>query len=175
MKYFAYGENMLSLQLRSIVPDAVPCQVGKIMGYKLFFHNRGPEDASGKCNIVPVNDPSCEIFGVLYDIPTHHRYLLDKAEDLGYCNQEIILKVFPVENACHVSETGLFAFTYVAHKDNIFEDLVPFAWYKDRVIQGAREHHLPLDYIHRLEQYACVQDPNSQRANKQKRSLAIIY
>lgn len=179
MKYFAYGERMCSVQLHNVVPGAVSLGAAKVMGYKLFFHNRGQDDFSGKCNIVPVKDPTCEVYGVLYEIPASDRYLLDKAESLGFGNQEITLKVFPVTNEIgHLvpsyPDLGVFAFAYIAHKDNIFEDLVPFTWYKELVINGARAHGLPADYIHHLEQFAAVQDPNVQRANKQKRYLESI-
>jgi len=178
MKYFAYGEKMFSPQLFCVVPGAVCLGIGKIMGYKLYFHNRGHDDPSGKCNIVPVKDSNSEVFGVLYEIPSQDRYLLDKAEGLGYGNQDITLQVFPVkmvDNAMVTQSEGLFSFTYIAHKDNVFEDLVPFTWYKEMVISGAREHHLPSDYIHHLEQYAAAPDPNVQRANKQKRYLESLF
>ena len=145
-------------------------------GYKLLFHNRGSTDHSGKCNIVPVKDPANEVYGVLYEIPPRERYLLDKDQGLGYGNQEITLKVFP-ENADNpdLPLAGVFAFTYIAHKDNVFEDLVPFSWYKELVISGAKEHLLPADYIHHLEQFSSSQDPNVHRAIKQKRYLETQF
>lgn len=174
--YFAYGEKMFSPQLYNAVPHATCLGVAKVIGYKLFFHNRSHEDASGKCNIVPVADLSSEIFGVLYNIPLGERHLLDKSESLGYGNQEISLKVYPVSAQLHhLSANEIFAFTYVAHKDNVFEDLVPYSWYKELIICGAREHNLPANYIHQLEQYACAQDPNLQRAIKQKRYLESLF
>ncbi len=178
MKYFAYGELMFSARLQKVVPEATYLGVAKLMGYKLFFHNRGHDDPSGKCNIVPVKDPSCEVFGVVYEISTRDRYLLDKDQSLGCGNQDVTLKVFPVNtdetNAFGTCDKGVFAFTYIAHKENIFEDLVPYHWYKEMVLSGAREHHLPSDYIHHLEQYAVTLDPNVQRANRQKRYLESI-
>lgn len=170
MKYFAYSEKMFSHHLNHIVREVICLGVVKAIGYKLFFHNRGIDDFSGKCNIVPVNDLSQEVYGVLYEIKEEERYLLDRSEGLGISTQEIILKVYPV----NTQEEGVFAFTYVAHKDNVFEDLVPFSWYKEMVISGAKEHQLPENYIHHLEQYACSEDPNVQRANKQKRVLGSV-
>lgn len=175
MKYFAYGENMFSPKLYDIALEAICLGVYKIIGYRLSFHNRGYDDPSGKCNIIPVKNPKYEVYGVLYEIAQNEKCLLDKAQGLGYANQEITLKVFPVRSENNQAglnlESGVFAFTYIADKDNVFEDLVPFSWYKEMIITGAREHQLPADYIHHLEQYACTQDPNVQRANKQKRYL----
>lgn len=171
MKYFAYGEKMFSPQLLGVVPDAICLGVVKVMGYKIYFHNKGIDDPSGKCNIVPVKDPACEVYGVLYEIQSRDRYLLDKDQGLGYGNQEITLKVFPAKESESLSPQGIFAFTYIAHKDNVFEDLVPFSWYKALVLKGAIEHGLPAEYIHHLEQFSSTQDPNVHRANKQKRYL----
>ncbi|HRE32215.1 MAG TPA: gamma-glutamylcyclotransferase [Candidatus Berkiella sp.] len=178
MKYFAYGEMMFSAKLHHIVPEATCLGIAKVMGYKLFFHNRGHDDASGKCNIVPVKDPNCEVYGVIYEINNRHRYLLDKDQSLGCGSQEITLKVWSVKSPdtheLASQENGIFAFTYIAHKDNIFEDLVPYNWYKEMILSGAKEHHLPSEYIHHLEQYAETYDPNVQRANRQKRYLESI-
>lgn len=178
MKYFAYGEMMFSPQLIHIVSDVKCLGVAKVMGYRMYFHSRGLNDPSGKCNIVPVKDADSEIYGVLYEIPVSQRCLLDKAEGLGYGNQETTLKVFPAnpedkDNA--IPASGVYAFTYIAHKDNVFEDLVPYSWYKEIIISGAKEHHLPADYIHYLEQFASTPDPNVQRANKQKRYLESSF
>lgn len=172
MKYFAYGEMMFSARLQKVVPNAICLGTAKVMGYKLYFHNRGHDDPSGKCNIVPVKDPCCEVYGVVYEIGQRDRYLLDKDQSLGCGNQDVTLKVFPVDNAS--DSNGWFAFTYIAHKENIFEDLVPYHWYKEMVLSGAREHNLPAEYIHHLEQYAVTYDPNVQRANRQKRYLESI-
>jgi len=176
MKYFAYGEMMFSARLQKVVPDATCLGVAKIMGYKLFFHSKGHEDPSGKCNIVPVKDPSCEVYGAVYEISARDRHLLDKDQSLGCGSQDVTLKIFPVkeESDLVAFNSGVFAFTYIAHKENIFEDLVPYHWYKEMVLSGAREHHLPSEYIHHLEQYAVTYDPNVQRANRQKRYLESI-
>ncbi|MGD9592678.1 MAG: gamma-glutamylcyclotransferase [Candidatus Berkiella sp.] len=174
MKYFAYAEKMFCAHMYHTVPHAKCLGVVKIMGYKIAFHNRGSQDFSGKCNIVPVSDPKCEVYGVLYDIPEQERSLLDKDQSLGFGNQEITLRVFPVDENPLIAPNGLFAFTYVAYKDNIFEDLVPYTWYKKLILSGAKEHQLPAEYIYRLEQFSSTQDPNVHRETKQKRYLGSL-
>lgn len=168
MKYFAYGEKMFSPNLLNIIPKATHCGVAKIMGYKLFFHRKSQNDISGKCNIIPVKDPASEVYGVLYQLTDLERCVLDKEQSLGHRSQAINLRVFPVEGA---STEGEFAFTYVCEKDNVFEDLVPYSWYKEMIIEGAKEHNLPEDYICFLQQIASMQDPNIHRATKVKRYL----
>lgn len=171
MKYFAYGEKMFSPNLLKIAPGAVYSGAAKLMGYKLCFHSRGQNDFSGKCNIVPVKDPASEVYGVLYSLTSEEKCLLDKEQSLGWGNEAINLRVFPLNR---LSAEGEFVFTYVAHKDNIFEDLVPFTWYKETIIEGAKEHHLPENYIYSLQQIASMQDPNIQRATKERRYLEAL-
>lgn len=170
MKFFAYDDKMFSPLLHSILQEATCLGIAKVVGYKLYFHNRGANDPSGKCNLVRVRDSQESVYGVLYDVVAREKHLLDRAEALGYGNQEITLKVEPLmlmggaDNPC-------FAFTYVAHKENVFEDLVPFSWYKELVLSGAKEHHLPDVYLHYLQQIASTQDPNVARESKNKRFL----
>lgn len=170
MKYFAYDDKMFTPCLHHIVQDANCLGVARLAGYKLYFHKRTSQDYSGKCNLVRVNDPAVGVYGVVYQIDTRDKYLLDKIESLGYGTQEIALKVEMLAEDGQKT-APCYAFTYIAHKDNVFEDLVPFRWYRDLVVVGAREHHLPLDYIHHLEQIAAMQDPNVARETKQKRFL----
>lgn len=166
MRYFAYGSNMCSLHLKQQVPDAQSIGIAVLKGYQLMFHKLGNLDGSAKCNIVPARDPEQRVYGVLYDISPRSRYILDKAERLGYGNHDITLKVYPVHtDACGLIEEaeGIYAFTYIAHKERVRDDLVPFTWYKELVIAGAQEHHLPESYVDKLESCAAIPDPNQKR------------
>ena len=167
MKYFAYGANMYTPHLMMHAPQVLFLGIAKLKGYHLYFHKLGNADESGKCNIVQTRDPNHVVYGVLYDVPARHRCVLDKAEKLGYGNQDITLKVYPVQKSglsgYVESGEGIYAFTYVAHKERVREHLVPFTWYKELVIAGAREHGLPESYINELKHYEAVQDPDPQR------------
>ena len=174
MKYFAYGSNMHTPHLLQQVPDATVLGIAKLKGYQLFFHKLGQEDGSGKCNIIPVRHGSCEVYGVLYDIPPRSRYILDKAEKLGYGHQDMTLKVTPLlphTQGYLESPEGVFAFTYIAHSGQVRDNLMPFTWYKNTVLLGAREHHLPEEYIRELEQYVAIPDPDITRESLQQRQL----
>jgi hypothetical protein len=173
MKYFAYGEKMFSPQLLNVVPGAMILGVAKVIGYKLYFHKSCLTSPAGKCNIIAVPDRNCEVYGVLYNIPTEDQPLLDRAEGVGLGTTEIPITVYPLDQANNVGPQ-IYAFTYIAHKEVIFEDLVPFTWYKELVIYGAKEHHLPKEYIHHLEQYATMVDQDRQRAGRQKKYLDLI-
>ena len=60
------------------------------------------------------------------------------------------------------------AFSYVAHPDYIVTSLVPYTWYKDFVISGAREHGLPREYIRILESQDADADPDPDREQKER-------
>ena len=171
MYYFPYDEKMFSPDLLTLLPQ-VKCLGGaKLMGYKLSFHRKGESDPSGKCNMTPSKDPSSAVYGILYALTNEERCLLDKIEGIGTRREAIDVRVLLLTAELAECE---FAFTYVAHKENIFEDLVPYQWYKDRVIEGAKLHQLPEDYISMLSQVASMPDPNIQRATKEKRYLEAL-
>lgn len=171
MKFFAYDDKMFSPLLHSILQEATCLGIAKVAGYKLYFHNRGSQDPSGKCNLVRVRDSQESVYGVLYEVVAREKHLLDRAGALGYGNQEITLKVEPLMPGREIDNNPCFAFTYVAHKENVFQDLVPFSWYKELVLSGAKEHRLPEIYLHYLKQIASTQDPNVAREFKNKRFL----
>lgn len=178
MKYFAYGSNMHVPHLLKQIPDATVLGIAKLKGYQLFFHKLGHDDGSGKCNIIPVRHGSHEVYGVLYDIPPRSRSILDRAEKLGYGNQDMTLRVIPVHKSEHEyleNPEGVFAFTYIAHSARVRDNLMPFSWYKNTVILGAREHDLPESYIRELEQYVAIPDPDLNRDSLQQRQLASEF
>ncbi len=168
MRYFAYGANMHTSHFKKCVPDAEMLGVVKIKGYQIKFNKIGNLDGSGKCNIIPCKNPMEEVYGVLYQVSSRSRYLLDKAERLGYGNHDMTLKAYFYDrlqiNQKPKQEEGVYAFTYIAHQERIRGDLMPFTWYKDLVLAGAIEHQLPQSYIDRLESYVAIDDPNVQRA-----------
>ena len=47
---------------------------------------------------------------------------------------------------------------------DIDSTLQPYDWYKRLIVEGARFHGLPEDYITAIEAVSCATDPNSTRA-----------
>lgn len=163
MRYFAYGANMHTGFFKRQFPDVKAVGVARIQGYQLFFHKFSYHDGSGKCNILPTRDINQEVYGVIYDISPRSRYLLDKVEQLGYGTQDVMLKVHPILVDEQATLDNQYAFTYIAHRESIREDVCPFNWYKELVVAGAREHQLPEHYLNRLETSRAIEDPNQQR------------
>lgn len=60
---------------------------------------------------------------------------------------------------------------YIAKKPQHDPALRPYTWYKRFLVEGAREHSLPAEYIAELERIEAVPDTNEQR-DREKRALA---
>jgi gamma-glutamylcyclotransferase (GGCT)/AIG2-like uncharacterized protein YtfP len=160
-KYFAYGSNMLKERLVERVPSALVRATGYIEGYTIRF-NKKSVDGSGKCNLVKTEDDKDRVYGVVYDFLDADKANLDKHEGLGrgYNTEEIRV----------ITDGGeMRAYTYVADEYAVDDSVKPYSWYKDLVVEGARRHSLPSQYISQLE---CIDadsdfDAERERLNRQ--------
>jgi len=162
MLYFAYGSNMSLARLCQRVPSALRIGCGWLEGHRLRFHKVGLRDGSAKCDAHPTGLPHERVWGVLYRIDPRERQALDRAEGVGMG--------YRVEWVDVNREAGepLRAFTYRATR--IDERLLPFRWYRQHVLIGARENGLPRSYIEAIAAVAVQEDPDPER---QRRELAI--
>ncbi len=149
---FAYGSNMLSARIRERVPGAQLVGIATLHGHALRWH-KVAKDGSGKCDIV-ASEPGSVVHGVLYEIPSHEKQHLDRAEGLGFGYEE---KDVLVE-----CKTGMLKATaYVA--THVDESILPFTWYRALVIAGAVEHGLPMAYVNGLRAIEAKLDADAQR------------
>ena len=142
--YFAYGSNMYLQRLRDRAPS-----VAAVDGYytladhALRFHKRGA-DGSGKCNAFHTGNSSDIVIGRLFIIDDVDIPELDRHEGLGrgyQCKREVVKDAYRSEKV---------AFFYSAETSHIDDDLKPTASYKKFVVDGAREGHLPEEYIRKM-------------------------
>lgn len=154
LKYFAYGSNMHPERLRRRTPSCRVLGVARLPRYELRFHKRSPTDGSGKCNLAYTGRPEDAALGVVYEIEPSEKVFLDQAEGPGY---EV------VELAVNGEDANWDVFCYLAKDAYIDEQAVPFAWYRDLVLQGARYHGLPADYLADLERVVSAEDPDRAR------------
>lgn len=152
ISYFAFGSNMLLERIKKRVPSARVLGNATLPGYMLCF-NKLSKDGSAKANIVPSTDPQAVVYGVLYHLDDDERPRLDKAEGLGHGYQIRYVRVR--RDGAGAEEE---AFTYVAAPEAIRDDLPPFRWYKDMVIDGATQNHLPNSYVRQIEAVEAVED-----------------
>ena len=55
---------------------------------------------------------------------------------------------------------------YVAEKNAIDDALMPYCWYYDLVLSGAKQHELPRDYIAGLRAIPFTRDPKANRKTR---------
>jgi gamma-glutamylcyclotransferase len=149
--YFAYGSNMSSHRLRAAdrAPSAWPTDVVYLDGYRLTFDKVG-RDGSAKCDCERTGNRADRVYGVVYSIALADKARLDAIEGVGIGYDDVAVEV--------VSANGVLqAHTYSATiKDAA---LAPFHWYKQHVLDGAREWNLPAEYVRLIEQIAALDDP----------------
>ncbi len=163
MNYFSYGSNMCTRRLHARVGSSRFRAVGSLKGYQLRFHKRSV-DGSGKCNALHTGDTSDEVCGVIFDIAASDRPKLDKAEGLGYGYHEQQVDI--------LTATGVMAaYTYVAAPSYVEDALAPYSWYKAFVVEGAKEHGLPLSYVKKLEAVKAHEDSDMNRDRENRNIL----
>lgn len=134
-RYFAYGSNLKLARMRSRVPAAQVVGPALLRGRRLTLDKRGA-DGSGKANLAP--DPEASVWGVVYTFQAATWEDLDSFEP-GYERVEVTVERAGEE---------LDALTYASSRTT--PDPVPFAWYKRLIVEGAREHGLPVEWVAKL-------------------------
>lgn len=167
MKYFAYGSNLLTRRLNdpSRAPSAVGLGVALAPGFVMRFHKIGT-DGSGKCTLIPTGDDGDVVYGVLYEFADSDLAGLDREEGVhlgGYARRPLRLRL----SGGHTTE----AMTYIAGGQYIDASCLPFDWYRDLVVAGAKEHGLPPAYVRELERTAAVPDRDAARDARARRLL----
>ena len=135
--YFAYGSNLKEGRMRQRVPSARTETVAFLDHHRLVCNKRG-RDGSAKANLA--RDAGHRVWGVLYRIEPGHLTLLDRFET-GYERVEV--------EVCTAAGDAHRASTY--RSDRVTREPIPFAWYRELILEGAREHGLPAEYLKLLE------------------------
>ncbi len=159
-RVFAYGSNMCSGRFRDygVTPEGGGLSA-VLEGYRLVF-NKQSQDGSGKANIEPAAES--RLWGVAYTIPDADLVSLDRGEGAGYRRSEIRVR--------STESTEYSAWVYIAARPSADPNLRPYAWYKRFLVEGAREHVLPPDYVAGLERIEAIDDEDVQR-DREKRAL----
>jgi hypothetical protein len=158
---FAFGSNMCSGRFRAygVSPEGAG-HAAVLPGHRLLFNKKSTDDKSGKANVAP--HVGSDVWGVVYTIPDGDLEKLDKGEG-GYSRVRLTVRLR--------DNTNTDAWVYIAKKATDDLELRPYIWYKRFLVEGAREHSIPEDYIEELERITAVQDTNLER-DRHKRALA---
>ena len=137
--YFAYGSNLSRQQKSDRTGPIREERLVSLMGYRIAFNKRG-KDRRGKANIVP--DANDSVWGIVYRCSPTALDEMDVREGVPHGH-------YRRESVCVCSESGdeLQAIAYIAGDSFIDDSLRPDECYLEIILQGAREHRLPEDYI----------------------------
>lgn len=151
---FAYGSNMCSGRFREYGLEPIGRgQLASLDGYLLSFNKLSKKDRSGKANVLPC--AGHRVLGVLYEIHGADLALLDKGEGAGYERSKVAVRT--------ADDKPVEAWIYVATTPITTRQLRPYTWYKRFLVEGAREHLLPFEYIEELEAIEATVDSDSKR------------
>jgi len=138
--YFAYASNMSRAQMKSRAGEIFEEHVAKLENYKLVF-NKKARGGSATANIRPA--PGLAVEGVLYKINEAAFRALDRFEGAPQHYRRIEINV--------TSGNGqkLAAQAFIATK--VDKGLRPAPHYLKTILDGAREHGLPEDYLQKIQ------------------------
>ncbi len=159
MIYFSYGSNMSTKRLQARVPSARKMGTGILFLHELKFHKLSHIDGSAKCDVSKTGNPDHFVHGVLFDIDSSEKEILDRIEGIecGYNIKDVDIRI--------AGGSIVKAFTYYA--TDIDAELLPYCWYLEHVIRGAREHSLPDEYIQAIKEIKFITDSDSTRREKE--------
>lgn len=156
--YLAYGSNLLPARLGARTPSARSLGTVELPGFRLGFHKRG-SDGSAKCDLVV--DGGARAYGALYALDPLEKPVLDLIEGVGSGYEELRIELDGYGSV----------FLYVAQSTYIDPSLSPFEWYHRFVLEGARYHRLPPDYLEEIASVRAIPDPDPARAAENARIL----
>lgn len=161
--YLAYGSNLHPVRLVERVPSARVIGVIEMPGWLLAFHKRSI-DGSGKCLIYTEQGEHHRMYGVLYEFDAREKANLDLLEGNNKGYSEKLVK-FSLNCETYTS------YIYVAQPTHIDPTLVPYHWYKNLVLAGAKYHNFPAHYIAAIETIHSKADPDINRTQDNENLL----
>lgn len=163
IRYLAYGSNLHPERLRRRTPSATLLTTWELTGWRLSFDKRG-FDGSAKATISATDDGRDLVHAAIFELSLDEKPALDRIEGLNRGYHAHLLSL-PGLGEVH---------TYKA--DTQFQDgsLVPFRWYRDLVLHGARFHGFPQAYIENIAAVPVVEDPDDDRQREHDDILAAM-
>ena len=158
MKYFAYGSNLLPSRIQQRLGSIVSIGKAILIDHQLNF-SKVSIDGSGKCSIWSFAGQS--VYGVVYDLALESKNLLDEIEGVGKGYESVMYDISGYGEC----------FAYVAQAPYIDNNVAPYEWYKQLVLEGCRFHSFHSEYIRMVESFDSVPDHNEHRT---KDNLRLI-
>ncbi len=154
---FAYGSNLHPMRLSKRVKSASLIGTGYTSRRRLEFHKKSA-DGSGKCDI-PEDTASSIVYGALFSITDSDWPTLQRFEGVGAGYAESWVSVSTTAGV-------VLACVFLAQPEYIEPSLSPYEWYKTLVLEGARFHAFPDEYLNAIKTVISIPDPNTNRSLK---------
>ncbi|MEN2998861.1 MAG: gamma-glutamylcyclotransferase family protein [Brevinematia bacterium] len=147
--YFAYGSNMSEEQMKercNYIPEVVG--IGKIRGYIFVYNGYSSKWGGATADIIKTDNEEDVVWGVVYEISENCEKSLDEKE--GFKNKDPNKGTYKKIYVCVDIRDGSIipAYTYIKpdgqQKTNIGN---PSDRYRNTIVEAARKHGLPEDYI----------------------------
>jgi gamma-glutamylcyclotransferase len=138
----------------------------KLQRHTLRFHKRST-DGSGKADAEYTGNDSDLVWGFVYELDQAEKWRLDQAEGLGngYWEKEIT-----VVDCRSQTDSAVMYYADKSHKDST---LKPYSWYLRFVLEGAKQHRLPADYVESLEAVESIEDRSRLRDARERRIICV--
>lgn len=147
---------MCTGRLRNRCPSSNPEFNAKLTYHKFNFHKKST-DGSAKADAEYTGNSEDIVWGVVFSIDKSEETDLDNAEGLGHGYDKSEVDVIDVDGNTHKAKI------YIAIENAINRTLQPYSWYKRFVINGAKQHNLPEEYVNKLNRFDAIEDPDRKR------------
>ena len=139
--YFAFGSNLNHYRLHQRIGDYQHIGIGYLADHQLVFNKCGG-DGSGKCTVI--ENTGYKVWGAICQLDFAQKEKLDFFEGVGHGYNAVLKDIL-------TEDQTIEALLYQAQIDAMDDGLVPFDWYKEFVLTGARCHQLPEKHIQIIE------------------------
>lgn len=142
--YFAYGSNLATRYLHDYCPSAKPVQRARLVNFHIEFRRYSTDLQGGISTIIEA--PGETVWGILFSIPVPEIEALDVLEDIP-------LGLYQRDGFLVLAEDGSWQTAQLYRVVKPEGPFTPAKSYLDFMLEGAREHGLPGDYIDGIEAF----------------------
>lgn len=140
--YFAYGSNMLSMQMEQRCPGAKAVATGLLRGWRFIINSRGVASI--------VAEEAGSVRGVVWELTDEHLRALDGYEGVPDWYRRRMVDV-------ELPDRGEVAcVTYIDESEGGDEPGPPREGYLEKIVEGATNFHLPETYIAFLRSFCAA-------------------
>jgi hypothetical protein len=163
--YLAYGSNLHPSRLEARVGGVEFLGAVRLSGWSLQFDKRGG-DGSAKANLRAAPDTGHVAYAAAYRLRRDQIRLLDVFEGWGHGYETLPMDV-------RIDGEEVQAFTYLAPTQWLSDALLPFDWYVDLIVAGARFHRFNAAYLRKIAAQPAKRDRDLCRASRELGEMSL--